>query len=246
MVAGPAMPAAHPLLGEHNAATLDPSGATLSTSDETLRKAILQAVQAASASVSLPPLKVDYPLDEAVFPPDMAAPTFVWSDPAAQADTWLIDVASGDGSGLTAERAENAETNIIKRILSATPATSAVKGPSDHLYVLTQGATPPRARDDDPRTLSQAAAAYEPPAPAVKPRRWMPEPDIPRLRSGQTWERIKSLSRGRAATVTITGFRSANLDRALSRGRFKLSTSDDAVGAPIFYRDVPLPFGHVL
>ena len=52
MVAGPAMPAAHPLLGEHNAATLDPSGATLSTSDETLRKAILQAVQAASASES--------------------------------------------------------------------------------------------------------------------------------------------------------------------------------------------------
>jgi len=206
--------AAHPLLGEHNAATLDPSGATLSTSDETLRKAILQAVQAASASVSLPPLKVDYPPDEAVFPPDMAAPTFVWSDPAAQADTWLIDVVPGDGR--------------------------------DHLYILTQGATPPRARDDDPRTLSQAAAAYEPPAPAVKPRRWRPEPDIPRLRSGQAWERIKSLSRGRAATVTITGFRSANLDRALSRGRFKLSTSDDAVGAPIFYRDVPLPFGHVL
>jgi Flp pilus assembly protein TadD len=66
----------------------------------------------------------------------------------------------------------------------------------------------------------------------------MPDPD--------TWQRIKSLSRGQPATITITGFNSADLDRALSRGRFKLSTSDDAVGAPIFYRDVPLPFGHVL
>jgi len=193
----------HPLLGKHNEVTLDPS---LSTSDETFRKAILQAVQAASTSDNLLPLKIDYPLDEAVFPPDMAAPTFVWSDPAAEADTWLIDVVSGDGSG--------------------------------HLRVLTQGAAPPCARDDDPRTLSQAAAAYQPPAPALQPRRWMPATD--------TWERIKSLSRGRAATITIAGFHSANLDRGVSRGCFKLSTSDDAVGAPIFYRDVPLPFGHVL
>jgi Flp pilus assembly protein TadD len=217
----------HALLGEHNEVTLDPSLSSLSTSNETLRKAILQAAQAASASDDLVPLKVDYPLDEAVFPPDMAAPTFVWSDPAAEADTWLIDVVSGDGSPL--------------RLPTQVGAVG-----SNHLYVLTQGATPPRARDDDPRTLSQAAAAYQPPAPVLQPRRWMPAPD--------TWQRIKSLSRGRPATVTITGFpsaslragHSANLDRALSRGRFKLSTSDDAVGAPIFYRDVPLPFGHVL
>jgi len=223
---GPANLAAHALLGEHNpcfrrgrlapapaGVTFDPS---LSTSDETLQKAILQAVHAASTSDDLVPLKVDYPLDEAVFPPDIAAPTFVWSDPATEADTWLIEVMSSDGS--------------------------------EHLDLLTQGATPPRARDDDPRTLSQAAAAYQPPAPEVQPRRWMPAPD--------TWERIKSLSRGQAAPasswrkpgagVTITGFQSSDLDRALSRGRFKLSTSDDAVGAPIFYRDVPLPFGHVL
>jgi Flp pilus assembly protein TadD len=244
----PVRPAAHALLGETNAVVFAPSAPGLSTSDEKLHKVILQAVNADWTSKDLLPLTIDYPLDEALFPPDMAAPTFVWSDPAAQADTWLIDVASGDGSGLAAERAENAEMNVMKRILSATSATSAVKSPSDHLYVLTQGATPPRARDDDPKTLSKAAAAYEPPAPAIKPRRWMPEPD--------TWERIKNLSRGRAAPasswrkpgagVTITGFCSANLDRALSRGRFKLSTSDDAVGAPVFYRDVPLPFGHVL
>jgi hypothetical protein len=206
MFVSPVRPADHPLLGEHNAVTLDPSVSTLSTSNETLRKAILQAVQAASTADSFLPLKIDYPLDEAVFPPDMAAPTFVWSDPAAKVDTWLIDVVSGDAS--------------------------------DHLYVLTQGAMPPRAPDDDPRTLSEAAAAYEPPKPVVQPRRWMPSPGL--------WERIKSLSHGQAATVTIVGFHSTNFERGLSRGRFKLSTSDDAVGAPIFYRDVPLPFLHVL
>jgi len=230
----PAKPAAHALLGEQNAVTLDLSVPTLSTSDETLRKAILQAVQTArltkglsggqaSTADGLLSLDIDYPLDGAVFPPDMAAPTFVWSDPAAQADTWLIDVVSSDAN--------------------------------NHLYILTQGTTPPRARDDDPRTISEAAAAYEPLAPVVQPRRWMPSPD--------TWERIKSLSRGKTAPassplscltkedkggaeVTITGFSHTDFERSLSRGRFKLSTSDDAVGAPIFYRDVPLPFLHVL
>jgi len=200
MFASPVRPATHPLLGEHNAVTLDSSASTLSTSNETLRKAILQAVQAASTADSLLPLKVDYPLDEAVFPPDIAAPTFVWSDPAVKADTWLINVVSSDAG--------------------------------EHLHVLTQGATLPRARDDDPRTLSEAAAAYEPPEPVVQPRRWMPSPDV--------WEQIKNLSHGQAATVTITGFQSTDFERGLSSGRFKFSTSDDAVGAPIFYRDVPL------
>lgn len=206
MFTSPVKPAAHALLGEHNAVILDSSSPTLSTSDETLQKAILQAVQTASTADSLLSLKVDYPLDGAVFPPDIAAPTFVWGDPAAEADTWLIDVVSADTD--------------------------------DHLYILTQGATPPRPSDDDPRTLSEAAAAYKPPAPPVQRRRWMPKAGV--------WERIKSLSRAQAATVTITGFNSTNLERSLSDGRFKLSTSDDAVGAPIFYRDVPLPFRHVL
>jgi tetratricopeptide (TPR) repeat protein len=197
--------AAHALLGETNAVVFSPSAPALSTSDEKLRNAILQAVNAASTSEELLPLKVDYPLDEALFPPDMAAPTFVWSDPAAKADTWLIDVVSGDGR--------------------------------KHFYVLTQGATPARARDSDPRTLSEAAAAYNP-VPPVSLRRWMPSPD--------TWEQIKHLSQSQAAAVKIVGFHSAEPNQSLSRGRFNLTTSDDPVGAPIFYRDVPLPFPHVL
>ena len=206
VIAGPASASTHDLLGQSNAVVFAPSMPALSTSDEKLRTAILQAAKAASTSEILLPIEVNYPLDEAMFPPDMAAPTFVWSDSAAQANTWLIDMTWGENH--------------------------------NHLYVLTQGATPPTPRDSDPNTASKEAAAYKPPTPEVPIRRWMPTPD--------TWEQIKSMSRSQAATVTISGFHSSNPSQSLSRGCFKLTMSDDPVGAPIFYRDVPLPFSHVL
>jgi tetratricopeptide (TPR) repeat protein len=42
-------------------------------------------------------IAIDYPLEGSVFPPDMAAPTFLWRDPAGNADTWQIDVTFADG-----------------------------------------------------------------------------------------------------------------------------------------------------
>ena len=211
-----ARPATHALLGETNAIVYAPSGPDSLPPGESLRTAIRQAIQATSVGGDLLTLRIDYPLDEVIFPPDMAAPTFVWSDPAGggdatagsagKADTWLIDIAGPDGNG--------------------------------RLYVLTQGATPPRARDSDPRTLSEVVKAYNPPAPAIPPRRWMPDP--------QVWEQIRAMSSGRVMIVTITGFHSDEPRRSLSRGRVRLSVSNDPVGAPIFYRDVPLPFRHVL
>jgi tetratricopeptide (TPR) repeat protein len=47
------------------------------------------------------------------------------------------------------------------------------------------------------------------------------------------WSVIKQRSAGRLATVTITGFGGASSE-------VRISTSKDPVGAPIFYRDVPL------
>ena len=55
-----------------------------------------------------------------------------------------------------------------------------------------------------------------------------------------TWEAIKKGSTGRPAVVTITGYADAGSRRAVSRGRVSIRTSTDPVGAPIFYRDVPL------
>ena len=65
---------------------------------------------------------------------------------------------------------------------------------------------------------------------------WQPDP--------KTWAEIKKHSVKAAATVTITGFRSEDGSndggQALSSGHVNLQTSKDPVGAPIFYRDVPL------
>ena len=61
---------------------------------------------------------------------------------------------------------------------------------------------------------------------------WIPEPVV--------WEAIKKHSMAGRAIVTIRGFSARDDQHALSSGRTTLSTSIDPVGAPIFYRDVPL------
>lgn len=54
------------------------------------------------------------------------------------------------------------------------------------------------------------------------------------------WESIKRHSMSSPATVTIAGVRSAQEGQIVSLGRVKIRTSHDPVGAPVFYRDVPL------
>ena len=73
-----------------------------------------------------------------------------------------------------------------------------------------------------PRLTPQLAAAHS----------WTPDE--------ATWQAIKRHSVASAATVTITGFRAGAPDEPVSRGKVAIRTSADAVGAPIFYRDVPL------
>jgi Tol biopolymer transport system component len=55
-----------------------------------------------------------------------------------------------------------------------------------------------------------------------------------------TWAALKRRSVAGPATVAITGYTAADPTRPVSSGRVVLSTSPDPVGAPIFYRDVPL------
>ena len=70
------------------------------------------------------------------------------------------------------------------------------------------------------------------PPPQLAAHSWTPD--------AETWQAIKRHSVAAAATVTISGFRADAPDRAVSRGRVAIRTSKDPVGAPIFYRDVPL------
>ena len=63
-------------------------------------------------------------------------------------------------------------------------------------------------------------------------RTWTPD--------AETWAAIKKHSVKKPATVTITGYRDESLTLPVSRGSVTISTSQDPIGAPIFYRDVPL------
>ena len=56
------------------------------------------------------------------------------------------------------------------------------------------------------------------------------------------WQEIKKRSLERQAIVTIIGVDRAAPQKALSANRITIKTSSDAVGAPIFYREVNLPF----
>ncbi len=55
-----------------------------------------------------------------------------------------------------------------------------------------------------------------------------------------TWAAIKQHSVKRPAIVTIAGFRDQSMNQNTSLGAVTIQTSKDPVGAPIFYRDVPL------
>ena len=78
------------------------------------------------------------------------------------------------------------------------------------------------ATNELPKLTPQQAAA----------RTWIPDAAM--------WEAIKRHSTEHPATITITGFSTDRPDHPLSRGTVTIETSKDPVGAPIFYRDVPL------
>jgi Flp pilus assembly protein TadD len=87
------------------------------------------------------------------------------------------------------------------------------------------GETDPRAvaPTNEPPTLTpQQAAAHT----------WTPD--------RATWAAMKQHSVSRPATVVIAGHRAADAKTIVSRGQVSFQTSSDPVGAPIFYRDVPL------
>jgi len=78
------------------------------------------------------------------------------------------------------------------------------------------------ASNEPPRLTPQQAAA----------RTWIPD--------ALTWEAIKQHSREHPATITIAGYSAGDMAHPTSRGMVTIMTSKHSVGAPIFYRDVPL------
>ncbi|MDQ2645030.1 MAG: tetratricopeptide repeat protein [Myxococcota bacterium] len=87
------------------------------------------------------------------------------------------------------------------------------------------GKTDPRVASDNnrpPELTPEQAAGHT----------WTPD--------GKTWAAIKQHSVRGPATIVITGRRSGDAKAIASRGTVTIQTSEDPVGAPIFYRDVPL------
>jgi Flp pilus assembly protein TadD len=91
---------------------------------------------------------------------------------------------------------------------------------------------PMRIGESDPRCVSPA---NQPPVLApdqAAAHTWTPDE--------ATWSAIKSHTVGGPATIVITGLCKTHPVRIVSRGAVGIQTSKDPVGAPIFYRDVPL------
>ena len=53
---------------------------------------------AASSTMRLASITIDYPLEDSVFPPEITPPTFIWRDAAKSATHWRIEISFADGS----------------------------------------------------------------------------------------------------------------------------------------------------
>jgi Flp pilus assembly protein TadD len=91
---------------------------------------------------------------------------------------------------------------------------------------------PMRIGKIDPRCVSPTNKPPQLTAEQAAAHTWKPD--------AETWAALKKNTTENPATVTITGYRAPDMEHAVSRGAVTLRTSRDAVGAPIFYRDVPL------
>lgn len=174
--------------------------ATVCTTADASTTATMRAmIRAANAASNAATLTVDYPHDGTVFPPEIIAPVFLWHEPDARADAWLIDVALENGA--------------------------------QHVYALTSGRLPPPG-PIDPACIAETNQIYQPTPYQASAKSWTPSDDV--------WTAIKQGSVNLPAAVSIVGFRRGDPDTVLSRRRIEFTTSADPVGAPIFYRDVPL------
>jgi len=99
----------------------------------------------------------------------------------------------------------------------------------------------PTFRWEDPRQASQVwvlAIEFPDHGPRIsflsdRPE-WTPAPD--------DWEEIKQRSLAQQARITILGVDRGRRNEIVSEAKLSIGTSRDEVGAPIFYREVDLPF----
>jgi hypothetical protein len=89
---------------------------------------------------------------------------------------------------------------------------------------------PLRIGEIDPRAVGPTNQPPKLTPEQAADRTWQPD--------AAAWETIRKNAAGGSATVTIVGYTAGN--RVISSGQVGIRISPDPVGAPIFYRDVPL------
>lgn len=144
-------------------------------------------------------IAIDYPAEGSIFPPDFAAPTWLWRDAGGKAVSWEIDISFADGSPPIHTRSTGERMRL---------------GKSDPRCV--------SPTNKPPSLTPEQTAAHT----------WVPDSTL--------WAGIKKHSVARPVTIVITGHGKDHAETILSRGQVSIQTSRDPVGAPIFYRDVPL------
>ena len=120
------------------------------------------------------------------------------------------------------ERTETADTWLIEFIFA---------DGQTWCGALVPGAPPPEG-EIDPRCIADTNEIYRGTPYQQSAKAW--------LVTKEMWQLVKERSVDRPAILRIVGFSSNHPDTPLSVGSVTLSTSRDPVGAPIFYRDVPL------
>ena len=107
----------------------------------------------------------------------------------------------------------------------------ALEGRTAHIYVLSDG-PPPSPGPIDERCVASTNEGYQLTPYQASARTWTPTDNV--------WEAIKARSIGQPVVATWYGWGAGAPSRVLSKGQVTLKVSADPVGAPIFYRDVPL------
>jgi tetratricopeptide (TPR) repeat protein len=153
----------------------------------------------AGAGNSPEEISIDYPLNHSIFPPDFAAPTFQWRDPASSANSWQIDVSFADGA--------------------------------QPLHLTSKGERM-RVGEIDPRCISNTNKLPELTPEQAAAHTWKPD--------AATWAAIEKQSGAGSITISIRGFAALDSSAPVSQAAVEIHVSADPVGAPIFYRDVPL------
>lgn len=120
-------------------------------------------------------LTLQCPLDETLFPPDLAPPLFEWKDGHARVDAWLVGFEFADG---------RREARMTRK------------------------------------------------------KEWIPDAAL--------WDEVKQRSVDQPAKVVVLGVNTAAPGAILSAARITIRTSPDEVGAPLFYREVNLPFAEAV